>query len=95
MPLAEVAEPDTMACSQMLIQRVDRSVYVENFRRALFDCYVSSGDHEQMIWPRIDVHVVWCDMTFGDVVYSAHKMKHMVKACQQQGRGRTMQIHKL
>lgn len=75
MPLAEVAEPDTMARSQMLIQRVDRSVYAENSRRALFDCYVSSSDHEQMIWPRVDVHVVWCDMTFGDVVYSAHKLE--------------------
>ncbi|CCM00689.1 uncharacterized protein FIBRA_02728 [Fibroporia radiculosa] len=55
--LAECADYSVYEKSQVLMIRVDRTIYDDNTRRALFD---------KTIWPHLRVEYVWLDMSPGE-----------------------------
>ncbi|KAL6306425.1 hypothetical protein BKA93DRAFT_729634 [Sparassis latifolia] len=94
--LASVIDPDAMKRSQILISRIDRRVYGENLRRALFHPYFPQGSGEHIFfWPALRVHVVWCDMTVGDCVLGAQWINVQARSRLYNGKGRSIRVHKL
>ena len=50
-----------------------RLVYEANASRALYDCRLldDGSGSKRKAWPAVKVHLVWCDMTVGDVAWAA------------------------
>ncbi|KAF9816045.1 hypothetical protein IEO21_04220 [Rhodonia placenta] len=94
--VAAVSDASVMPRSQVRIQLVNPAVYEDNLRRALFKCETEDGSGaKKAIWPKLRVNVVWCDMSTGSCVYATHRVMHMAKAYQEQGKGRTVEFHRL
>ncbi|CCM02474.1 uncharacterized protein FIBRA_04574 [Fibroporia radiculosa] len=90
---ADVTDPSVMARSQFFFQHVDRTIYQENIRRAIFDCPL---DGENIIWPKVKAHIVWCDMTTGDVAYASNRVKYLAKHYSEGAKNkRDLTFHKL
>lgn len=94
--LKEVVDFDVMARSQILIQLLDPTIYQDNFRAALFECYLDDGSgEERIIWPDLKVHLIWCDMTTGDGVFAANTIKYIAGQYHKMQRGRLVEFHKV
>lgn len=72
------------------------SLYAENCKRALFDCTLfDDGDGAtKKAWPRMKVHVVWCDMTAGELAWTAAILSSRYKEADPDTR-REVYFHKL
>ncbi|KAH9939831.1 hypothetical protein B0H21DRAFT_812571 [Amylocystis lapponica] len=73
---AAVTDIDVMARSQILLQRIDTEIYQENLRRALSHLYVvDETGVKQPVWPALKVQVDWCDMSVGEELWAATKIR--------------------
>jgi len=90
--LAEVADQAVMWRSQHLFQRIDLSIYQENFRAAILGC---DSERESIIWPRLRVHWLWCDMTISDAIYCVIAAKNITEQNRQSQRGRQVEFRRI
>ena len=75
-----------------------RLVYEANASRALYDCRllddgIRSGSNRKAR-PVVKVHLVWCDMTVGDVAWAASVFSCKYKEANPVAR-RPMEVHKV
>ncbi|EJF56674.1 hypothetical protein DICSQDRAFT_183714 [Dichomitus squalens LYAD-421 SS1] len=72
-----------------------REVFRENVRRALYDCRHDDGTGaKKKILPAVRVHVVWCDMTLGEVAWAVANLNCEYKEAAPEAR-RPVEFHKL
>ncbi|KAM5538629.1 hypothetical protein V8D89_007658 [Ganoderma adspersum] len=73
-----------------------RFVYEANASRALCDCRLldDGSGSKKKVWPEVKVHLVWCDMTGGDVAWATAVFNCKYKEADPAGR-RPMEVHKL
>ena len=72
-----------------------REVFRENVKRALYDCRFDdgSGVHKKIL-PAVKVHVVWCDMTAGEIAWAVANLSCEYKEAAAEAR-RPVEFHKL
>lgn len=94
--VSAVTDASVMQRSQVQIQQVDPSVYENNLRRALFECRANDGHKgKRVVWPKLRINIVWCDMSPSSCVYATHHIKRMAKVYKEQGMGRAVQFHRM
>ena len=57
--------------SQYLLRILTPDVYRANVEKALFDRRYLFGGGLEEVWPRLRIHVIWCDMSVGDCIWSS------------------------
>lgn len=93
---AEVTDVEAVWRSQKLILGMDVSVFRENVLQAFFECPADDNTGgEMLVWPRVKVHSVWCDLSPGDDVYGGDMLKQIAREYREKGRGRSVEVHRL
>ncbi|EJF56675.1 hypothetical protein DICSQDRAFT_183715 [Dichomitus squalens LYAD-421 SS1] len=72
------------------------SLYEKNALRALFDCRLldDSSGAKKKVWPGVRVHVVWCDMTAGELAWAVAVLRSRYRESDPDAR-REIDFHKL
>ena len=73
-----------------------RLIYEANAGRALLDCRLldDGTGGKKKIWPDVKVHLLWCDMTAGEVAWAAAVFNYRHREADPVAR-RPMEVHKL
>ncbi|KAH9890074.1 alpha/beta-hydrolase [Cubamyces lactineus] len=93
--LDSITYPSILGEFQHTLWAVGVDILHENLVHAFYDCRFDDGTGVmKKVWPKLRVHLIWCDMTLGECAWAATVVYHGLQNADPAKR-RAIQFHKL
>ncbi|KAJ8462240.1 hypothetical protein ONZ51_g11023 [Trametes cubensis] len=92
--LDSLTHPSILQEFQHAMWAVGDNILYENLARAFYDCRFDDGTGVlKKVWPKLRVHLIWCDMTLGECAWAATVVYHGLQNAEPANR-RAVEFHK-